>query len=109
MPSRQAIETILRDLQLAIDMGKFQPIFRRKNLETLAMLGLTWEDAKAEIYTLTADDYFQGPSVDRNFPASDRLWVFKKRIDGESIYIKFKVLYMEDGSVRVVSFHIDEP
>ena len=95
-------------LRWAIDMGKFQTVSRRKNLQTLAMLGLTWEDAKAEIYTLTINDYFQGPSVDRNFPTSDRLWVFKKKIDGESIYIKFKVLYMEDGSVRVVSFHIDE-
>ena len=85
MPSRRAIEAILRDLRWAIDMGKFQPVSRRKNLQTLAMLGLTWEDAKAEIYTLTTDDYFQGPSVDRNFPTSDRLWVFKKKIDGKSI------------------------
>ena len=35
-------------------------------------------------------------------------WVFKKNVDGNSIYIKFKVLYQKDGGVRVVSFHIDE-
>ena len=88
--------------------GEISAGFPPQELADAGHAGLTWEDAKAEIYTLTTDDYFQGPSVDRNFPTSDRLWVFKKKIDGESIYIKFKVLYMEDGSVRVVSFHIDE-
>jgi hypothetical protein len=46
--------------------------------------------------------------VDMDDMKSDHLWVFKKRIDGEVIYIKFKVVYQENGEVRVVSFHIAE-
>lgn len=63
---------------------------------------------KEEIYDLKEEDYKSGPSVDRDDPSSDHFWVFKKKVDGNSIYIKFKVLYQKDGGVRVVSFHIDE-
>lgn len=103
------IERVLRDMRLAIDAGKFQPVPRRKNMNTLAALGISWEDAKAEIHGLTASEYFQGPEADRDFPGTDPLWVFKKNIGGQVIYMKFKVLYLGDGSVRLVSFHIDEP
>ena len=108
MPSVTDIQQILSDLRTAIDAGKFIPIERQKNKNTLAQLGITWQDAKNEIYELEARHYFQGPSIDRDRPSSDKFWVFKKRVDGEVIYIKFKVLYKEDGSVKLVSFHIDE-
>lgn len=103
------IEKILSDIRLAIDEGKFQPIERGKNKYTLSMLGISWDDVKSEIYELTATEYFQGPEVDRDDPHSDRFWMFKKSIDGQVIYIKFKVLYMKDGRVKVVSFHLDQP
>ena len=45
--------------------------------------------------------------LDDKFPKSDHLWVFKKRIEGEMIYIKFLVAYQQDGSVQVLSFHLD--
>ena len=77
-------------------------------MDTLAQLGLTWQDAKDEIYALTPQEYFKGPEIDRDFPSSDRFWIFKKRIEKNVVYIKFKVLYQEDGSVKFVSFHIDE-
>lgn len=109
MTSTADIENILTDMRTAIDEGKFQPIPRGKNMNTLAQLGITWNDAKEEIYGLSASDYFQGPEVDRDFPSTDLFWMFKKSIDGQVIYIKFKVLYLEDGSVRLVSFHIDQP
>ena len=108
MASTEEIKRILEDLRLAIDKGKFTPISRRKNMRTLAQLGLTWEDAKDEIRSLSEKDYQKGPEADRDRPMEDKLWVFKKRVCGEVIYIKFKVLYQEDGSVKVISFHIDE-
>lgn len=101
------IERLLQDMRLALDSGNIQLIPRRKNMDTLAVLGISWEDAKAEIYSLTVNEYFQGPEIDRDFQGSDPFWMFKKNINGQVIYIKFKVLYMEDGSVRLVSFHID--
>ncbi len=101
------IEKILADMRAAIDAGKFQPVSRGKNLHTLARLGITWDDAKEEVYALTAGDYFQGPEADWDFPGTDSFWMFKKNVGGQIIYIKFKVLYLDDGSVRLVSFHID--
>lgn len=103
-----AIRNILADMRAAIDSGKFQPIDRRKNLNTLAQLGLSWEDAKSEIYELEETNYNSGPMVDDDDFDSDCFWEFKKNIFGKVIYIKFKVMYQEDGRVKVVSFHIDE-
>ena len=107
MPPTEDIEKIFGDMRLAIDTGKFQPICRRKNMNTLSILGISWEDEKSEIYELTAREYYQGPEVDRDFPNTDRFWMFKKNIGGQVIYIKFKILYLENGAVKLVSFHID--
>ena len=103
-----AIQKILTDMRSAIDCNKFKPVDRRKNLATLAKLGLTWDDARDAIYTLTEKEYRRGPMLDLDDPASDHFWEFKKRVEGEVIYIKFKVLYQIDGKVKLVSFHIDE-
>lgn len=107
MASPVAIRKILSDVRAAISCGKFQPIDRGKNLRTLAILGITWEDAKNEIYSLTESDYYSGPMVDYDDFSSDFFWEFKKTIDGHMIYIKFKVMYKEDGRVKAVGFHID--
>lgn len=103
-----ATQKVLADMRMAIDCNKFLPIPRKKNLDTLAKLGLTWQDAKDEIYTLTEQEYRRGPMLDRDAPNSDHFWEFTKRIGGEMLYIKFKVLYQEDGSVKLVSFHISD-
>lgn len=103
-----AIQKILSDMRSAINCNKFQPISRKKNMDTLAQLGLTWEDVKSEIYSLSEKEYRRGPMLDSNDPCSDHFWEFKKRVGSEIIYIKFKVLYKEDGRVKLVSFHIDE-
>ncbi len=108
MPSTEALLAILAQMRSALDAGKFQFIPRRKNMRTLAQLGLTVQDAKDEIYSLTPAHYHSGPMIDRDRPASDHLWVFKKRVEGEILYIKFKILYQQDGSVKVLSFHMDE-
>ncbi len=103
-----AIRKVLADMRSAIDCGKFQPICRSKNMKTLAKLGLTWEDVKDAIYSLTDKEYRRGPMQDSDDPSSDFFWEFKMRLGRETIYIKFKVLYQEDGRVKLVSFHIDE-
>ena len=86
---------------------KYIPINRKKNLDTLAQLGILWSDAITEIYKLTSADYNSGPEIDRDRPSSDNFWIFKKHIYGDAIYIKIKVEYQENGDVRIVSFHID--
>lgn len=101
------INAVLNDLRDSIRNKRFIPINRKKNLYTLAYLGITWDDAKDEILHLTAADYHSGPNKDRDIPNSDPLWVFKKKICGEWIYIKFKIERMTTGDTKVISFHID--
>lgn len=108
MATSAEISKILNDMRDAIDSNKFIPIKRTKNKNTLAQLGWTWTNVKSEIYTLTIAEYYSGPDIDRDFPQTDKFWIFKKIIDGQTIYIKFKVLYQEIGQVKVVSFHFDE-
>lgn len=62
------VQKILSDMRYAIDNKKFYPINRRKNLDTLAHLGISWDAAKEEIYDLKEEDYKSGPSVDRDAP-----------------------------------------
>ena len=76
-------------------------------MDTLAQLGITWQHAFNEMYELTSSDYHAGPEQDRDFPDSDSLWVFKKVVNGQIIYIKFKVMYQQNGETKIVSFHID--
>lgn len=102
------IEKVLSDMRTAISDKKCIPISRKKNMDTLAQLGITWKDVFTEIYSLSKNDYYSGPSVDRDFPRSDLLWVFKKNIDGHLIYIKTKVVYQQNGEIKIVSFHFDD-
>lgn len=101
------IEKILADMRYAIDNHKYRLVERKKNMDTLARLGIMMSDAVEEIYGLTPSDYYSGPMIDRDRPLSDRLWVFKKGISGSIIYIKFKVQYQENGNGLILSFHID--
>ena len=107
MASSSEIQKILADMRNGLSSNKFILIPRRKNMRSLALLGLTPYDAMDEIYNLTETDYISGPDIDRDNPSSDFFWKFKKQICGQIFYIKFKVLYQADGTVNLVSFHID--
>ncbi|MBQ8860678.1 MAG: type II toxin-antitoxin system MqsR family toxin [Ruminococcus sp.] len=109
MISRKAdVEILLQDMRDAIDSGHYCPEDRDKNLNTLAALGITWDDAIDEIRDLKFCDYIKGPEVDHDYPKTDKLWVFKKNVLGNTIYIKFKIEYLIDKDLKVLSFHIDE-
>jgi len=107
--SQQDIESVLSDMRQAIRCNRCFLVPRKENMNTLAQLGITGKDAFDEIIELTYKDYFQGPVTDRDRPAEDALWVFKKTIQNEVIYIKFKIEYQKNGGAKFVSFHIDRP
>ena len=86
----------LRKVKAAIVSGQAFLAHRAKNMETLAELGFVDEDAFAEIATLRPTQ-FANTDWERGRAAD----VYKKRIQGQLIYIKF---FMENGLV-VLSFH----
>lgn len=101
------VELVLEDLCKAIRNKRCIPTERKINSDTLALLGWMWDDVFDELKKLTFADYVAGPVEDRDYPLDDDLWIFKRIIQGYAIYIKFKVRYLSDGSVLVISFHID--
>lgn len=108
MPSKEyRVKLVLEDLRMAIQNKRCIPTERKINLDTLALLGWLWDDAFDEMQKLTFADYVAGLVEDEDYPLDDDLWIFKRIIQGYAIYIKFKVRYLSDGSVLVISFHID--
>lgn len=106
--SQEIVETVLAGMKSALLRGKFYLVRRDKNADTLAELGLTLFDVCDTLSELTFANYVKGPEADRDYPASDKLWVFKQRVNEQMVYIKFKVEYQTNGQVKVISFHIDE-
>ena len=102
------VEQFLKDMRAAIAAGNYSFIPRKKNLDTLAALGLLVQDVLDELTQLTFDHYISGPETDRDRPNTDSFWIFKSIIEGNSIYIKVKIEYQTDKGVKIVSFHIAE-
>lgn len=104
----EEIEAFLAEVREAISRGRCSLVPRDKNMASLARLGLTVSDALDEVKSLTVSDYLKGPESDHNPAAPDPVWVFGKNVDGQTFYIKAKVLQAQPGSARVISFHIAE-
>ena len=104
---KEEIEQFLDDVRKAIRAGKVTLIERKKNMDTLAGMGLTLRQVYREICGLTFVNYEKGPEIDKDYPKSDMLWIFKTNIDHNSIYIKIKVEYKANGDVKIISFHFD--
>lgn len=86
----------LRAVREAILTGHAFVAQRKKNLETLDVLGFTPADALGEVLSLGLNN-FKGIAWEKGRAADEYL----KRIQGIEIYIKF---FMENGLV-VLSFH----
>lgn len=88
---------------------KFIFVPRKKNLQSLASCGLTILDAKDEILSLKAKDYYKGPKQDFDVSQPGDIWEFKKQIEGKQFYIKLKIQIQEDETIlKCLSFHTDE-
>jgi hypothetical protein len=80
---------------------------RPENTGCILQLGFKYPDIRDTLLSLSADDYCEGPSRDRDIPGE--LWVFGKVVGTRTIYIKIKLASL--GSlkiVRIISFHFAE-
>ena len=77
---------------------------RPENDNCLLDLGLTLQDLRDVMLSLSYHDYSRGPVCDRDIPG--QLWIFGKLINGIEIYIKTKLVEIGDlRVVRIISFH----
>ena len=75
--------------------------FVPRNLSDIAALGITFEQAEAEILALQPIDYCEGPNDDHD-GSPGQVWIFGKDIDGKLVYIKLK---LNGDDARCLSFH----
>ena len=106
--SRQEIDSFLESVRNALTNGNYTFIDRRKNLDSMARYGLLVQDVLDAIEELSCSNYIKGPDQDHDPSELDPMWVFKKSIEGNIFYIKIKIILC-DSSLRIISFHIDEP
>jgi len=84
----------------------FVLVERRKNLDTLARLGMTVSDAKERVMGLTPEDYLSGPSPDDKHQG-DEVWTFGLGLEEQDVYVKVCVLG-EPLLCTCISFHFAE-
>ena len=103
---REAIGKFLQEFkEIATEGGGIHFIHRRKNIESLAYLGLTRRNCKEEILSLSVVDYCGGPKADRGKPGE--IWEFGKVIAGMEVYIKLKIAQVgEERIAKCLSFHV---
>lgn len=88
--------------------SQFVLTHRKKNLDTLALLGLSLADAKERVLELAPEDYVSGPTPDDKRPG-DEVWVFGVRMEEREIYVKVCVI-TEPLLCTCISFHVaDKP
>jgi hypothetical protein len=101
MASAAEVDHFLERFRKAINEGRWTFVWRDKNLECLAGLGISVQSAKDILLELTNADYIAGPEADRDGTEGE-IWKFTKVELGELLYIKLKLEY---GFAKVLSFH----
>ena len=103
------IEQFLREFKRIWD-NKVIDRLNKKNVDTLTILGITSNHRANEIRKLKIEDYYKGPSPDRDPKRPGDIWEFGKRVKKKEIYIKIKLYKNKKGKVKAkcFSFHIAE-
>lgn len=102
------IKLALSEMRDAIRCKRVFLYPRDENLYALTSLGITRNHAFDEMLSLSENDYYSGPDADWNHP-NDSLWVFKKIICNEPIYIKFTMIDKGgEQNLIVISFHFNQ-
>jgi hypothetical protein len=99
--SRSEVSEFLRRLKARMLAEGLHFVPRKRNLDGLALLGLTINEAERIILDLTEGNYCRGPEQDED-GSTGEIWFFGVLEDGRSIYIKVK---LDDDFAKCLSFH----
>lgn len=108
MVSARELRAFLSRVHGAISQCKYRILEYRQNyLDTVAQLGITEQDVIDDIEALTERENWIADRDDNpNFPGL--VWICKKHLHGEVIYIKLKIPPRSDQLI-IMSYHIDCP
>ncbi len=102
------ILNFLKDFKELMGQGHYYVKEHHKNIQALRDLGLNARLRDELILSVAMDDYSSGPKPDEYHPGY--YWVFGKNLDNVEIYIKLKIVSLNNGNEKAVclSFHPSE-
>lgn len=102
------ILNFLKDFKELMGQGHYYVKEHHKNIQALRDLGLNARLRDELILSVAMDDYSSGPNPDEYHPGY--YWVFGKNLDNVEIYIKLKIVSLNNGNEKAVclSFHPSE-
>lgn len=108
MTSRQDVAEYLQAFKVAMEYGSFALAHREKNMQSLADLGLTINQAKELLAELAVEDYVDGPEPD-DMDEDRKVWVFGKSLNDIELYLKLRLnpdpKRRNMQHAKVISFH----
>ena len=108
MVSLKALRVFLQQVRNSIDNNQYTILDHRfKYQQTLAQLGIINQDVIDDIYQLTEKDLWTKKQDDNPMFPGD-VWICKKYLHGELIYIKLKIKQINGDFLVVLSYHINE-
>lgn len=102
---RHEVAQFLREFKELVTEGRgLDVVSRRKNIDSLAELGLTRSTCREEILALSVTDYCAGPEPDHDRPGY--IWEFGKIVNNQEVYMKLKIATVGRGKIaKCISFH----
>jgi hypothetical protein len=99
--SRNDVESFLERFKAVAQKDGIYFVPRDKNIEALAELGLSVDDRREMVMTLSAENYVKGPCSDDSGTPGE-IWCFGRTDWSSPIYIKLK---LGDTCAKCISFH----
>ncbi len=91
MATWREVAEFLSRFKVTMDFGFFHFVSRRKNLQGLADMAISINEAKQAIASLTPENYWHGPEADHDGSNED-VWFFGTDVGGTEVYVKLKLV-----------------
>lgn len=107
MPTANEINAFLAQVKVALQSNNYRILDQRyKYMSTLSQLGIVQQDVIDDIKELTINEnWLKEPDNNPSFPGD--VWICKKNLHGQCIYIKLKIQPSSNGFLLIMSYHID--
>src|SRR5690554_428084 len=107
--SMQSVDGVTQLVDDITDCDEIRIVNTEKNRKTRYILGITINDQKYLIKSLTVHDYYKRPLQDHDPSFLGKLFIFKKVYETQMLYIKIKEMQIinDDKIIKCISCHID--
>lgn len=101
------VKDFLSKVKELLELGAFDFVPRRKNINSIKSVGLTIRHVKEILNNLSYKNYSRGPLTDLGYNRQGYVWEFGCEIENKEFYIKLKI-EERNGCLCLVclSFHI---